>query len=58
MDVVLDDDWLLWAEELALHEQWVCSDEGREWANRWLNDQQAQTIPSELFQGADNDCDG
>ena len=44
------DDNTLWQLEAELHLMWVESDEGREWANKWLQDLAAAEVPTEEFQ--------
>lgn len=44
------DDNTLWQLETELHLMWVESDEGREWANKWLQDLAAAEVPTEEFQ--------
>ena len=44
------DDNTLWQLESELHLMWVESDEGREWANKWLQDLAAVEVPTEEFQ--------
>ena len=44
------DDNTLWQLESELHLMWVESDEGREWANKWLQDLAAAEVPTEEFQ--------
>ena len=44
------DDNTLWQLETELHLMWVESEEGREWANKWLQDLAAVEVPSEVFQ--------
>lgn len=40
-----------WAYEQQLHLMWVESEEGIDWANKWLKDLGAVEVPSEVFQG-------
>lgn len=44
------DDNTMWQLETELHLMWVESEEGREWANKWLQDLAAAEVPTEEFQ--------
>lgn len=46
-----DDDSALWQFETEMHLIWVESEEGREWANKWLQDLTAAEVPSEYYEG-------
>ena len=43
------DDGDFWVLEQELHLQWVDSEEGREWANRWLKELGAEEVPPEVY---------
>jgi hypothetical protein len=47
------DDNTLWQLESELHLMWVESDEGREWANKWLQDLAAVEVPTEVYTGSE-----
>jgi len=47
------DDDTLWQLETELHLMWVESDEGREWANKWLQDLGAVEVPKEVYTGSE-----
>lgn len=47
------DDNTLWQLETELHLMWVESDEGREWANKWLQDLAAVEVPNEVYTGSE-----
>ena len=44
------DDNSMWQLETELHLMWVESEEGREWANKWLQDLGAAEVPMEVYQ--------
>lgn len=46
-----DDNSSQWQLESELHLMWVDSEEGIEWANKWLNELTAQELPSEYYEG-------
>jgi hypothetical protein len=43
------DDGDFWSLEQELHYCWVNSVEGREWANKWLQDLGAIEVPSDVY---------
>lgn len=40
-----------WAYEQEIYLMWLDSEEGIEWANKWLLELNAQEVPSEYFEG-------
>lgn len=47
------DDNSLWQFETEMHLMWVDSEEGREWANKWLQDLGAVEVPNEVYTGSE-----
>ena len=48
------DDGDFWVLEQELHLQWVDSEEGMEWANKWLQDLGAVEVPTEVYAAIGN----